>query len=117
MTSQLQGDVIADYENYEFHQAVRKMQNFCSEDLGGFYLDILKDRLYTMPADSKGRRSAQTAMYHLANSLIKLVAPIISFTAEEAWQTLHKNSQDSIFFRTWHSFPSFLKTCYSLGKI
>ncbi len=113
MTSQLQGDVIADYENYEFHQAVRKMQNFCSEDLGGFYLDILKDRLYTVPADSKGRRSAQTAMYHLANSLIKLIAPIISFTAEEAWQTLHKNRQDSVFFSTWHSLPEFSQNLLS----
>ncbi len=102
MLAAFQRSVLDDYEKYEFHQVVRKMQNFCSEDLGGFYLDILKDRLYTMPVNSKGRRSAQNALFHLGNSLIRLVAPIISFTAEEAWSVLQKNDQDSVFLKTWH---------------
>ena len=104
MTLSLQNSVTADYERYEFHTAVAKIQNFCSEDLGGFYLDILKDRLYTTRHDSRPRRSAQSALYHVTQSLLRLIAPILSFTAEEAW--LVANPGDAtIFVHTWHQFP------------
>lgn len=97
------------YQNYEFHTIVSLIQNFCSEDLGGFYLDILKDRLYTMKADSHGRRSAQTALWHILHSLIKLMAPILSFTTEEVWNILHPHS-DSIFTELFHTFPTTIST-------
>jgi isoleucyl-tRNA synthetase len=82
------------------------LHNFCSEDLGGFYLDILKDRLYTAAARGLPRRSAQSALYQLAHSLVRLFAPIISFTAEEVWQHLEGNDDDSIFVHIWHVLPS-----------
>jgi isoleucyl-tRNA synthetase len=91
------------YGNYEFHLVAQKLQNFCSEDLGGFYLDILKDRLYTSPAASRARRSAQNALYHIAQSLTRLLAPILSFTAQEVWETLNGGSA-SVFEQTWHEF-------------
>ncbi len=91
------------YGNYEFHVVAQKLQAFCSEDLGGFYLDILKDRLYTAPADSRARRSAQNALYLLAQSLTRLLAPILSFTAQEVWETLNGNDT-SVFEQTWFDF-------------
>jgi isoleucyl-tRNA synthetase len=81
--------VEADYAAYEFHLVVQRLQTYCSEDLGGFYLDVLKDRLYTAPEASRARRSAQTALALIRDALLKLIAPILSFTAEEAWQVLH----------------------------
>jgi isoleucyl-tRNA synthetase len=91
------------YGQYEFHLVAQKLQTFCSEDLGGFYLDILKDRLYTAPAASRARRSAQNALYHVAQSLTRLLAPILSFTAQEVWETL--NGKDaSVFEQTWYDF-------------
>ena len=90
LTARLQAAVAEDYKAYQFHLVTQKLQGFCSEDLGGFYLDILKDRLYTCGADSRARRSAQTALWHIAQSLVRLMAPILSFTAEEAWQTLRR---------------------------
>ena len=104
MTRRMQAQCEADYGKYEFHRVVQALQTFCSEDLGGFYLDILKDRLYTSPAGSKARRSAQSALWHIAQCLIKLIAPILSFTAEEAWQTLTK-SQASVMLQTWQTLP------------
>jgi hypothetical protein len=86
MTRQLQAQCEADYERFEFHRVVQSLQTFCSEDLGGFYLDILKDRLYTTAAGSPARRSAQSALWHILQSFVKLMAPILSFTAEEIWQ-------------------------------
>ena len=91
------------YGNYEFHLVAQKLQTFCSEDLGGFYLDILKDRLYTAPADSRVRRSAQNALYHIAQSLTRLLAPILSFTAQEVWEVLNGGEQ-SVFEQTWYEF-------------
>lgn len=105
-TRALQNDVTQAYERNEFHLIVHRLHNFCSEDLGGFYLDILKDRLYTSAAQGLPRRSAQSALYQLAHSLVRLFAPIISFTAEEVWQHLGGNSDDSIFVHTWHAFPA-----------
>ncbi len=86
MTERLQEQVAALYLRYEFHPAVSALQSFCSEDLGAFYLDILKDRLYTTRADGRSRRSAQTALWHITDTLLKLMAPILSFTADEAWE-------------------------------
>ncbi|MDP2878459.1 MAG: isoleucine--tRNA ligase, partial [Sulfuricella sp.] len=102
MARDFENECKAYYEKYEFHFIVQKLQAFCSEDLGGFYLDILKDRLYTAGADSRARRSAQNALYHITHSLVRLMAPILSFTAEEAWQALAKNPEDSIFLHTWN---------------
>jgi isoleucyl-tRNA synthetase len=84
-TAQFQAKALADYEKFEFHPVVAGLQTFCSEDLGAFYLDILKDRLYTTGADSHARRSAQTVLWHITQALLTLMAPILSFTAEEAW--------------------------------
>ncbi|HEU4441861.1 MAG TPA: class I tRNA ligase family protein, partial [Burkholderiales bacterium] len=75
-------------------------------DLGAFYLDVLKDRLYTCGADSPARRSAQTALWHITHSLVRLIAPILSFTAEELWQEFARKKDDSVFFQTWHELPT-----------
>jgi isoleucyl-tRNA synthetase len=73
--------------------------------MGAFFVDILKDRLYTGKADAKPRRSAQTALYHITHSLVRVMAPILSFTAEELWQVFTGKSDDSVFFQTWHKLP------------
>ncbi len=104
-TATLQNDLLGFYERYEFHQAIARLHHFCSEDLGGFYLDILKDRLYTSMANGIPRRSAQNALYHIVHSLVRLFAPILSFTAEEVWQELGESTEDSVFLHTWHHFP------------
>jgi len=88
------------YGEYEFHQVAHRLQTFCSEDLGGFYLDILKDRLYTAPAHSKARRSAQNALHHITHALTRLMAPILSFTAQEVWELLSPG-EASVFEQTW----------------
>jgi len=105
-TQAFQDDLIQTYQRYEFHQVVHKLHNFCSEDLGGFYLDILKDRLYTAAATGIPRRSAQTVLHHIAHSLVRLFAPILSFTAEEVWEHLTQDTQSSVLLHTWHAFPS-----------
>jgi isoleucyl-tRNA synthetase len=105
MAQRLQAQLVKDYERFEFHLVVQRLQTFCSEDLGGFYLDILKDRLYTSPRKSKARRSAQSALWHIGHSLLTLMAPVLSFTAEEAWPILTRNRDDSVFLHTWHAFP------------
>ncbi|WP_298636806.1 isoleucine--tRNA ligase [uncultured Thiobacillus sp.] len=104
MTRQLQSELQAHYDAYEFHFIVQKLQNFCSEDLGGFYLDILKDRLYTSGADSRARRAAQNALYHLTHALTRWMAPILSFTGEEVWAQL-AGEDSSVFLHVWHEFP------------
>jgi isoleucyl-tRNA synthetase len=106
----LQKDIAAHFERYEFHPVVSRLQNYCSEDLGGFYLDILKDRLYTTGVDSQARRSAQTALWHIAHSLLRVMAPVLSFTAEEAWavfagQQAYADSDETIFTQTLWTFP------------
>jgi isoleucyl-tRNA synthetase len=92
--------VAADYARFEFHLVVQRLQTYCSEDLGGFYLDVLKDRLYTTAPDSGARRSAQTALVLIRDVLLRLMAPILSFTAEEAWRIVHAEDP-TIFVRTW----------------
>jgi isoleucyl-tRNA synthetase len=83
---------------------VAKLQTFCSEDLGAFYLDVLKDRLYTTAAGSASRRSAQNALYHIAHGLLRLMAPVLSFTAEEAWQVFQPGAE-TVFAQTSYRFP------------
>jgi isoleucyl-tRNA synthetase len=92
--------VSADYARFEFHLVVQRLQTYCSEDLGGFYLDVLKDRLYTTAPSSVARRSAQTALAFIRDTLLKLMAPILSFTAEEAWRLVHA-VDPTIFVQTW----------------
>ena len=104
LTDALQKDILAHYEKYEFHPVVAKLQTFCSEDLGGFYLDVLKDRLYTSATDSNARRSAQTALYHIAQGLLRVMAPFLSFTAEEAWKVFQP-ACDTIFIETYYAYP------------
>ena len=101
----LHADVVDAYERYEFHQIYQKVHNFCVVQMGGFYLDILKDRLYTMQPDSLGRRSAQTAMYHVAESMVRWLAPILSFTSEEVWAELPGERDISVMLSTWHEPP------------
>jgi isoleucyl-tRNA synthetase len=88
------------YGDYEFHHVAQRLQTFCSEDLGGFYLDILKDRLYTAPAHSRARRSAQNALHQITHALTRLMAPILSFTAQEVWELLLPGAA-SVFEQTW----------------
>ena len=88
------------YAKYEFHPVVQQLQTFCSEDLGGFYLDILKDRLYTAAPNSRARRSAQTALVLIRDEMLKFMAPVLSFTAEEAWRTIRPHDA-TIFVHTW----------------
>ncbi|WP_131111473.1 isoleucine--tRNA ligase [Sulfuricystis thermophila] len=90
------------YERYEFHRVVQALMNFCAEDLGAFYLDILKDRLYTSSAASRARRSAQSALWHVTESLTRLMAPILAFTAEEIRAV---TGRDSVMLETWHVLP------------
>jgi isoleucyl-tRNA synthetase len=105
LAQNLQDDVLAHYEKFEFHPVVSKLATFCSEDLGGFYLDVLKDRLYTMKPDSHERRAAQTVLHHIAHGLLRLVAPYLSFTAEEAYKVLQPG-RDTIFTELYHAYPA-----------
>ncbi|MBU3735710.1 MAG: isoleucine--tRNA ligase, partial [Methylobacterium sp.] len=116
MTSALQTEMLAAYDRYEFHGVAQKFVSFCSEDLGGFYLDILKDRLYTAGSNSTARRSAQSALWHITQSLLKLMAPILSFTAEEAWTDLGGDAEDSVFLQQWHVFPAIKDSLALLDK-
>ena len=102
--AELQAEILAHYEAYEFHPVVAKLQQYCSEDLGGFYLDVLKDRLYTTAPDSHARRSAQTALYHITQAMLRWMAPFLSFTAEEAWAVV--GNSESIFLETYSDLPA-----------
>ncbi|MEY4001154.1 MAG: ileS [Pseudomonadota bacterium] len=107
LARQMQAEVLGLYATYSFHPAVARLTSFCSEDLGAFYLDILKDRLYTTPKSGQARRSAQTALWHITESLLRLLAPIASFTAHEAW-TIHRGEADeSVFAQTAAPLPEF----------
>jgi isoleucyl-tRNA synthetase len=107
MARQVQEKVAGElYTRYAFHHAMQEVVNYCSEDLGAFYLDIIKDRLYTTKADSRARRSAQTALYHLSRSLLLMIAPVLCFTADEAWEVLTKSEEESTLYHTWHEFPA-----------
>ncbi|REH40551.1 isoleucyl-tRNA synthetase [Paraperlucidibaca baekdonensis] len=98
----LQDDVIAAYDSFQFHQIYHKLHNFCVNELGGFYLDIIKDRQYTTQAQSLARRSTQTALWHIAEAFVRWAAPILSFTAEEIWEVLPGTREDSVFLSEWY---------------
>lgn len=102
---ELQQAIIAAYCAAEFHVVYQKLRNYCVVDMGGLYLDVLKDRLYTMSADSLGRRSAQTALFQLAEMLVRWINPILSFTADEAWVMLPGDRTESIFAQVWYEGP------------
>ena len=96
--------ITANFDSYEIHKVGQALQIFCAEDLGGFYLDILKDRLYTTPANSPERRAAQSALWHILHAVTRLMAPILSFTAEEIWTLL--GHDQSIMLTSWHELPA-----------
>ena len=99
---QLQSEIKTAYQEYNFHLIYQKILNFCVADLGGFYLDVIKDRQYTMPTDSLGRRSCQTVMLHIAEAMLRWLAPILSYTADEAWHYMPGERSDSVFLATWY---------------
>lgn len=94
------------YPSYQFHLIVQELVSYCSEELGGFYLDVLKDRLYTAKADGHARRSAQTALYHLSKALLGMLSPILAFTADEAWEVLLNDADDSSLYHVHHQLPA-----------
>lgn len=104
-TAQLQKEIIACYDNYQFHLIYQKLHNFCVVDLGSFYLDITKDRVYTTKTDGDARRSAQTAQFYIAEALVRWIAPILSFTADEIWQTLPGDRSAPVFTQEWYTLP------------
>jgi isoleucyl-tRNA synthetase len=105
LTRRLQDELAGHYERYEFHLAMQKFVRFCSEDLGAFYLDILKDRLYTTGQDSRPRRSAQSALWHIADSLLRLMSPVLSFTAQEGWEVFTRSAESCVFAEEWAVLP------------
>jgi isoleucyl-tRNA synthetase len=110
----LQAEIKSLYNSYDFHVIYQKLQHFCSIELGSFYLDIIKDRQYTCKTDSVARRSAQTALYHVAESLVRWLAPILSFTAEEIWEHLPGERGESVFLETWYEgFPQFAASSFA----
>jgi isoleucyl-tRNA synthetase len=102
--AELQAQILAHYEVYEFHPVVAKLQVYCSEDLGAFYLDVLKDRLYTTAPGSLARRSAQTALWQITQAMLRWMAPFLSFTAEEGWALC--GDSPSIFTATYWRFDN-----------
>lgn len=102
-TARLQDEIIAAYDDFNFHLIYQRVHNFCTVDMGSFYLDILKDRMYTMQAESVARRSAQTAMFDILEALVRWLAPILSFTAEEIWGHLPGERPTSVFLAQWYT--------------
>ncbi|WP_096087312.1 isoleucine--tRNA ligase [Agaribacterium haliotis] len=103
--AKLQKEILECYDNYNLHLIYQKLHNFCIVDMGGFYLDIIKDRQYTAKADGHARRSAQTALYHICQAFVRWIAPILSFTADEIWQALPGYSGDEVFVQQWLDLP------------
>ena len=101
-TKQLQADIVQAYAKYNMHAVYQAIHTFCTNDMGSFYLDIIKDRLYTCKADGLARRSAQTALYHIAEAMVRWLAPVCSFTAEEIWENLPGEHAESVFFAQWY---------------
>jgi isoleucyl-tRNA synthetase len=112
----LQDEINDAYENYNFLQVYHRVYNFCESTLGGFYLDIIKDRQYTTQRDSLARRSCQTAMYHIAEALVRWIAPILSFTADEIWQHLPGEHGPTIFTETWYDRLPELSADAEMGR-
>jgi isoleucyl-tRNA synthetase len=111
----LQAEILQAYDEYQFHLIYQKLHNFCSVEMGSFYLDIIKDRQYTTQADSIARRSAQTAMYHIIEAMARWMAPVLSFTAEEIWQEIPGPHSESIFFEGWYQELAALPETFELS--
>ena len=107
-----QNDIKDAYDNYQFHTVVQRLMRFCSIEMGSFYLDIIKDRQYTTKADSLARRSCQTALWHIAEALVRWIAPILSFTADEIWGYLPQVEGRSEFVFT----EEFYEGLFGLGE-
>ncbi|MFZ5757685.1 MAG: isoleucine--tRNA ligase [Pseudomonadota bacterium] len=105
-TQQLQDEITAAYNDYNFHLVYQKVHNFCAVDLGGIYLDIIKDRQYTTKRDAAARRSAQTAQFHIMEAMVRWIAPVLSFTADEIWQAMPGDRSGSIFVAEWYPLPA-----------
>ncbi len=113
--ARLQDEIDSSYNDYRFHSVYQKVHNFCVQELGGFYLDIIKDRQYTTGADSLPRRSCQTALYHIAEALVRWIAPVLSFTADEIWQNLPGERNESVMLNTWYAGLPRLPETAALG--
>lgn len=113
--ARLQDEIDSSYNDYRFHNVYQKVHNFCVQELGGFYLDIIKDRQYTTGADSLPRRSCQTALYHIAEALVRWIAPVLSFTADEIWQNLPGERNESVMLNTWYAGLPRLPETAALG--
>ncbi|QTH64744.1 isoleucine--tRNA ligase [Psychrosphaera ytuae] len=100
--ARLQQEIVAAYDKYQFHVVMQKLMNFCSVDLGSFYLDVIKDRQYTAKADSTARRSCQTALYYIAEAMTRWMAPVLSFTAQEIWAELPGEREEFVFTGEWY---------------
>jgi len=112
----LQAEIVEAYDTYKFWNVYQKVHNFCVQELGGFYLDIIKDRQYTTQANSVARRSCQTALYHIAEALVRWIAPVLSFTSEELWQHLPGEHNDSVMLNTWYDGLAELPADQNLGR-
>ncbi|MFC0709834.1 isoleucine--tRNA ligase [Azorhizophilus paspali] len=112
----LQREIEEAYGEYRFWNVYQKVHNFCVQELGGFYLDIIKDRQYTCAADSVARRSCQSAMYHIGEALVRWIAPILAFTAEEIWQYLPGERNESVMLNTWYQGLAELPEGFALGR-
>ncbi|MFO7859406.1 MAG: class I tRNA ligase family protein, partial [Ectothiorhodospiraceae bacterium] len=99
---QVQDAIVRDYDHYEFHRVYHRVHNFCTVELGSLYLDVTKDRQYTTPADSLARRSCQTAMYHIVEALVRWIAPVLSFTADEIWEHIPGERERTVFTAEWY---------------
>lgn len=104
-TQEVQNNIIDAYNDMNFHAVTSAVMNFCINDLGGFYLDIIKDRQYTTKVDSTARRSAQTALYHVVNAFVRWISPILSFTAQEAWALIPEQNEKYVFTAYWYNLP------------
>jgi isoleucyl-tRNA synthetase len=105
-TAQLQQEIIAAYDSYQLHLIYQKLHNFCVVELGGFYLDIIKDRQYTVKGDALARRSAQTALQHVIEAMVRWIAPILSFTADEVWKEIAGEREANVFVAEWYALPA-----------
>jgi len=114
-TYHLQQDIIRAYDNFQFHVIMQKIHHFCNVEMGSFYLDIIKDRQYTTPENSLARRSAQTAMFHILSAMVRWLAPVLSFTAEEIYQHLPGEKETSVFVLTWYEHL-FVSTQKDMGQ-
>ena len=112
----VQEEVTAAYDSYSFHRVYQAVHNFCAVEMGGFYLDVLKDRLYTTGADSRARRSAQTAMHHILQALVRWLAPVLSFTADEIHERMPGKREETVFAAEWYDGLFALDADEPLGR-